>query len=155
MTIRHLKSAQAGETVAAEDQRVTTSVRDMLDDIRARGEVAVREYAEKFDGWTGDFVLSDEKRQRLIASVPQSTKDDIDFAHRQIKRFAEAQRDSLVSFEIETEPGVVLGQRGLPVGCAGCYIPGGRYAHVASALMSVATAKAAGVARGGLFAAAK
>ncbi|MCE9663691.1 histidinol dehydrogenase [Halomonas sp. M5N1S17] len=146
MTIRHLKSAQAAETVATEDQRITTVVRDMLDDIRARGEVAVREYAEKFDGWKGDFVLSDEKRQQLIAMVPQETKDDIDFAHRQIKRFAEAQRDSLISFEIETEPGVILGQRVLPVGCAGCYIPGGRYAHVASALMSVATAKAAGVA---------
>ncbi|HSP56707.1 MAG TPA: histidinol dehydrogenase [Halomonas sp.] len=146
MTIRHIKSAQAAETVTAEDLRITTAVRDMLDDIRARGEVAVREYAEKFDGWKGDFVLSDDKRQRLIATVPQATKDDIDFAHRQIKRFAEAQRDSLVSFEIETEPGVVLGQRVLPVGCAGCYIPGGRYAHVASALMSVATAKTAGVA---------
>ncbi len=146
MTIRHLKSAQAAASVAAEDQRITTAVRDMLEDIRARGEVAVREYAEKFDGWKSDFVLSDEKRQQLIDTVPQTIKDDIDFAHRQIKRFAEAQRESLVSFEIETEPGVVLGQRVLPVGCAGCYIPGGRYAHVASALMSVATAKAAGVA---------
>ncbi|TDR55050.1 sulfopropanediol 3-dehydrogenase [Halomonas ventosae] len=145
MTIRHLKSAEGAEGVAAEDQRVTTAVRQMLDDIRERGEQAVREYAERFDGWTDDFVLSDEKRQRLIDSVPQSVKDDIDFAHRQIRRFAEAQRDSLTSFEIETEPGVLLGQRVLPVGCAGCYIPGGRYAHAASALMSVATAKAAGV----------
>ncbi|WP_284047788.1 histidinol dehydrogenase [Halomonas gemina] len=145
MTIRHLKSAEGAEGVAAEDQRVNAAVQKMLDDIRERGEPAVREYAEKFDGWTDDFVLSDEKRQRLIDGVPQSVKDDIDFAHRQIRRFALAQRDSLQSFEIETEPGVVLGQRVLPVGCAGCYIPGGRYAHVASALMSVATAKAAGV----------
>ncbi len=117
----------------------------MLDDIRQRGESAVREYAQKFDSWTGDFVLSDEKRQALIAQVSQTVKDDIDFAHRQIRRFAEAQRDSLQGFEIETEPGVILGQRILPVQCAGCYIPGGRYAHAASALMSVATAKAAGV----------
>ncbi len=145
MTIRHLKSAEGAESVAAEDHRVTTAVQQMLDDIRERGEVAVREYAEKFDGWSGDFVLDDEKRQRLIDSVPQSVKDDIDFAHRQVRRFAEAQRDSLTSFEIETEPGVLLGQRVLPVDCAGCYIPGGRYAHAASALMSVATAKAAGV----------
>lgn len=145
MTIRHLKSAEGAESVAAEDHRVTTAVKQMLDDIRERGEVAVREYAEKFDGWSGDFVLGDEKRQRLIDSVPQSVKDDIDFAHRQIRRFAEAQRDSLTSFEIETEPGVLLGQRVLPVDCAGCYIPGGRYAHAASALMSVATAKTAGV----------
>nr|WP_298410658.1 histidinol dehydrogenase [uncultured Halomonas sp.] len=145
MTIRHLKSAAASAGADAEDQRVTQAVRDMLDDIRERGEVAVREYAQKFDNWTGDFVLSDDKRQALIAKVPQTVKDDIDFAHRQIRRFAEAQRDSLQGFEIETEQGVILGQRILPVQCAGCYIPGGRYAHAASALMSVATAKAAGV----------
>nr|WP_299380241.1 histidinol dehydrogenase [uncultured Halomonas sp.] len=145
MTIRHLKSAAASAGAEAEDQRVTQAVRGMLDDIRERGEVAVREYAQKFDNWTGDFVLSDDKRQALIAQVPQTVKDDIDFAHRQIRRFAEAQRDSLQGFEIETEPGVILGQRILPVQCAGCYIPGGRYAHAASALMSVATAKAAGV----------
>lgn len=145
MTIRHLKSAEAAAGAAAEDQRTSESVRRMIEDIRERGEVAVREYAEKFDGWTGEFVLSDEKRRYLIESVPQEVKEDIDFAHRQIRRFAEAQRDSLKSFEIETEPGVHLGQRVLPVGCAGCYIPGGRYAHAASALMSVGTAKAAGV----------
>ncbi|BBO56191.1 histidinol dehydrogenase [Cobetia sp. AM6] len=131
--------------MAEEDQRTTAIVQDMLQDIRSRGEDAVRMYAEKFDNWSGDFVLSEEKLATLIESVPQSVKDDIDFAHRQIRRFAEAQRDSLTSFEIETEPGVVLGQRVLPIDAAGCYVPGGRYAHAASALMSVATAKAAGV----------
>ncbi|MBE2168028.1 MULTISPECIES: histidinol dehydrogenase [unclassified Cobetia] len=145
MTIRHLKLAEAADGVAEEDQRTTAIVQDMLQDIRARGEDAVRMYAEKFDNWSGDFVLSEEKLATLIESVPQSVKDDIDFAHRQIRRFAEAQRDSLTSFEIETEPGVVLGQRVLPIDAAGCYVPGGRYAHAASALMSVATAKAAGV----------
>ncbi|WP_158773573.1 histidinol dehydrogenase [Cobetia sp. L2A1] len=145
MTIRHLKLAEAADGVAEEDQRTTAIVQDMLQDIRARGEDAVRMYAEKFDNWTGDFVLTDEKLARLIESVPQSVKDDIDFAHRQISRFAIAQRDSMTSFEIETEPGVVLGQRILPIDSAGCYVPGGRYAHAASALMSVATAKAAGV----------
>ncbi|MFW3616396.1 histidinol dehydrogenase [Billgrantia antri] len=145
MTIRYLKSAVAAAEVAAQDQRVSENVRHMLEDIRERREDAVREYAQQFDGWTGEFVLSDEKRQHLIDAVPQSVKDDVDFAHRQVRRFAEAQRDSLRSFEIETEPGVLLGQRVLPVDCAGCYIPGGRYAHIASALMSVATAKAAGV----------
>ena len=145
MTIRHLKSAAASAGVEAEDQRVTEAVSAMLDDIHQRGESAVREYAEKFDNWSGDFILSDEKRQKLIAQVPQQTRDDIDFAHRQVQRFAKAQRDSLQEFEIETEQGVILGQRILPVHCAGCYIPGGRYAHAASALMSVATAKAAGV----------
>lgn len=145
MTTRHLKKAEGLADIAAEDQRITQTVRDMLEDIRQRGEAAVREYAERFDGWSGDFVLSDEKRQSLIDIVPQSVKDDIDFAYRQIHRFAEAQRNSLTSFEIETESGVLLGQRVLPVDCAGCYVPGGRYAHAASALMSVATAKAAGV----------
>ncbi len=145
MTIRHLKLAEAADGVAEEDQRTTAIVQDMLQDIRSRGEDAVRMYAEKFDNWSGDFVLSEDKLATLIESVPQSVKDDIDFAHRQIRRFAEAQRDSLTSFEIETEPGVVLGQRVLPIDAAGCYVPGGRYAHAASALMSVATAKAAGV----------
>lgn len=145
MTIRHLKKAEAAAGVAAEDQRVTRVVAGMLEDIRRRGETAVREYAQQFDAWNDDFVLSDQKRQRLIDSVPQDVKDDIDFAHRQIRRFADAQRDSLTSFEIETEPGVRLGQRVMPVHCAGCYVPGGRYAHAASALMSVATARAAGV----------
>lgn len=127
------------------DRQVRESVETMLTDIEARGEEAVRELAKKFDHWEGDFVLSDEKKQRLIASVPQQDKDDIQFAYQQVSRFAEAQRDSMQSFEIETHPGVILGQRVLPVQCAGCYVPGGRYAHAASAIMSVATAKVAGV----------
>jgi sulfopropanediol 3-dehydrogenase len=127
------------------DREVRESVEAMLSDIKQNGEQAVRALAKKFDGWEGDFVLSDEKKQRLIASLPQSVKDDIQFAYKQVSRFAEAQRDSLQSFEIETEPGVKLGQRILPVQSAGCYVPGGRYAHAASAIMSVATAKVAGV----------
>ncbi len=143
--MEYLKKAISESAVADEDERIRATVKSMLQRIEQQGEVAVREMAKQFDNWEGDFVLSDEKRQTLIDSVPQSVKDDIDFAHKQIKRFAEAQRDSLQPFEIETEPGVRLGQRILPVQCAGCYIPGGRYAHAASALMSVATAKAAGV----------
>ncbi|MFT5112059.1 MAG: sulfopropanediol 3-dehydrogenase [Parasphingorhabdus sp.] len=127
------------------DRQVREAVESMLEDIGARGEQAIRDLAKKFDNWEGDFVLSDDKRQRLIDSVPQSVKDDIQFAHKQVFRFAEAQRDSMQSFEIESHPGVKLGQRILPVQSAGCYVPGGRYAHAASAIMSVATAKAAGV----------
>jgi sulfopropanediol 3-dehydrogenase len=127
------------------DRRVRESVEAMLEDIDKRGEFAIRELAKKFDGWEGDFVLSDEKKQGLIDSVPQQVKDDIRFAYEQVYRFAEAQRDSMQSFEVETQPGVLLGQRVIPVQCAGCYVPGGRYAHAASAIMSVATAKAAGV----------
>jgi sulfopropanediol 3-dehydrogenase len=141
--MQHLKKAElSGEDA---DREVRESVEMMLNDINRDGEQAVRALAKKFDGWEGDFVLSEEKKQRLIASLPQAVKDDIQFAYKQVSRFAEAQRDSLQSFEIETEPGVKLGQRILPVQCAGCYVPGGRYAHAASAIMSVATAKVAGV----------
>lgn len=143
--MEYLKKAVSDAVVADEDEKIQAAVKSMLHRIDEEGEAAVRAFALQFDNWKGDFILSDEKRKAIIASVPQTVKDDIDFAHRQIKRFAEAQRDSLVSFEIETEPGVRLGQRVLPVQCAGCYVPGGRYAHAASALMSVATAKAAGV----------
>lgn len=129
----------------ASDRQVRASVEAMLTDITERGESAIRELALKFDNWEGDFVLSAGKKQALIDSVPDSVKRDIQFAHEQVYRFAEAQRDSLQSFEVETHPGVTLGQRVVPVQCAGCYVPGGRYAHAASAIMSVATARAAGV----------
>ena len=127
------------------DRQVRDSVEAMLADIDARGEDAIRDLAKKFDNWEGDFILSEEKKQRLIDSLSQDVKDDIRFAYEQVSRFAQAQRDSMQSFEVETQPGVILGQRILPVQCAGCYVPGGRYAHAASAIMSVATAKVAGV----------
>ena len=127
------------------DRQTRETVEGMLADIEARGEAAVSDYARKFDNWTGDFLLSEEKKARLIDQVPQQVKDDIRFAHDQVSRFAQAQKDSLSEFEIEPAPGIRLGQRVLPVQCAGCYVPGGRYAHAASAIMSVATAKVAGV----------
>jgi sulfopropanediol 3-dehydrogenase len=139
----HLK--KPGLAPEEADRQVRESVESMLASIDERGEEAIREFALKFDNWEGDFVLSEEKRARLIGSVPQSVKDDIQFAHEQVTRFAIAQRDSMQSFEIETHPGVILGQKVAPVQCAGCYVPGGRYAHAASAIMSVATAKVAGV----------
>ena len=151
--MQYLKRATAGnETGAGQGfgadaaaEAIRASVAAMLADIRGRGEVAVREYAARFDHWTGDFILSDAKRAALIALVPRTVRDDIRFAHEQVRRFAEAQRDSLRPFEIQTEPGVMLGQRLVPLACAGCYVPGGRYAHAASAIMSIATAKVAGV----------
>lgn len=136
---------KATVSAANDEADVRDAVATMLETIRADGEVAVRSYAQKFDGWTGDFILSEEKKQRLIAQVSEQEKADIAFAHRQVTRFAEAQRASLTEFSLETEPGVVLGQKIVPVNCAGCYVPGGRYAHAASAIMSVATAKVAGV----------
>ncbi|MGF1767905.1 histidinol dehydrogenase [Enterovibrio makurazakiensis] len=143
--MEYLKRGEREADVQTDDECIQQVVKDMLAKIRREGTSAVEEYAKHFDNWQGDFVLSDEKRAALIASVPQRVKDDIDFAYRQVRRFAEAQRASLQAFEIETEEGVKLSQRVIPVDCAGCYVPGGRYAHAASALMSVATAKAAGV----------
>ena len=143
--VKYIKTALKKNDVDNNDLATRVIVENMLKKINLEGESAVAEYALKFDSWTSDFVLSKEKLQTLIDSVPQSVKDDIDFAHRQIKRFAEAQRNSLSEFELETEEGVILGQKVMPIQSAGCYVPGGRYAHAASALMSVATAKVAGV----------
>jgi sulfopropanediol 3-dehydrogenase len=141
--MEHLKSPLIN--AETEDLRTRALVEDMLSEIRKGGEDAVRSYAEKLDGWTTGFVLSDEKKAKLIAEVTDQAKADIQYAHRQIQRFAKAQRESLQDFQLATEPGVMLGQKCVPVDCAGCYVPGGRYAHVASALMSVTTARAAGV----------
>lgn len=141
--MKHIKSPIVD--AVAEDTKTRGLVTEMLARIREGGEEAVRNYAKTLDGWEGEFVLSDEKREALISQVPQQAKEDIQFAHRQIKRFAEAQRASLTDFSLDTEPGVTLGQKCVPVDAAGCYVPGGRYAHVASALMSVTTARAAGV----------
>jgi len=141
--MHYIKKAEAA--IEESDRVIRDRVEAMIADIRTDGEAAVARYAKDLDGWSGDFVLSDEKKERLIAEVSEREKDDIRFAHDQVRRFAEAQRDSLKEFEVETEPGVWLGQRIMPVDCAGCYVPGGRYAHVASAIMSVATAKVAKV----------
>ncbi len=127
------------------DHRITVVVRDILNRIRNRGESEVRELAAQFDNWTRDFVLGKQEIQTLIDKVPQNAKDDIRFAYDQVYGFAVKQRESMQAFEVELYPGVTLGQRLVPCQCTGCYVPGGRFAHAASAIMSVATAKAAGV----------
>lgn len=142
--MRTIKSPAADTD--AEDRKIRETVETLLADIERRREDAVVEYARRFDGWEGDFVLTETKKATLIDQVPARVREDIDFAHAQVTRFARAQRDSLGAFEIETGPGVRLGQQVIPVDAAGCYVPGGRYAHAASAIMSVATAKVAGVA---------
>jgi len=134
-----LKSADSNSDSARQ------TVEKILADIEERGEQVIRELAEKFDNWKGDFILSEEKKQKLIDSVPDTVKDDIRFACKQVYGFARAQRESIREFEQETIPGVRLGQKIVPMNVAGCYVPGGRFAHACSALMSVATAKAAGV----------
>ncbi|MCU0814828.1 MAG: histidinol dehydrogenase [Burkholderiaceae bacterium] len=143
MTIHTLKPAsKTPETETATAQKVVT---EMLAEIQAHGEAAVRAYAKKLDGWDGEIVLTRAEIDRRAAEVPEQVKRDIDFAIRQVREFALAQRQSLSEFSTTLHPGVTAGQRVLPVNVAGCYAPAGRYAHIASAYMGVATAKAAGV----------
>jgi sulfopropanediol 3-dehydrogenase len=143
MTIQYLKkAAKTPETETATAQKVVT---EMLADIQARGEVAVREYSEKLDKWSGDIIMTPAAIEAAIKDVPASVRRDIDFAAKQVYDFAVAQRQSIHDFSTELHPGVIAGQKVLPVNVVGCYAPAGRYAHIASAYMTVATAKAAGV----------
>ena len=138
-----LKDAErSAEDVSVE---VRKTVEKLLEEVRTGGEPAAVALARRFDKWEGDIVLSPAKREALMAMVPEQVKSDIRFAHDQIAGFAKAQRESLRDFAIEPIRGARLGQKTIPVDVAGCYVPGGRFAYVCSALMSVATAKAAGV----------
>ncbi len=127
---------------------VQRTVTDVIADVRRRGDQAVREYSEKFDSWSpADFLLSASNIERIIDSVPQTVIDDILTVQDNVRQFAQYQRDSLLDFEVETMPGVRLGQKNIPVRASGAYVPGGRYPLVASAHMTIVTAKVAGVER--------
>jgi sulfopropanediol 3-dehydrogenase len=144
----YLKRGQEPEAIRAAGEQVSETVRGILADLEARGDEAVRDYSQKFDRWNPpSFRLSQLEIDALVASVPQQTIDDITFAQAQIRRFAEAQKDALKDIEITTLPGVTLGHKNIPVASVGCYVPGGRYPMVASAHMSIVTAKVAGVKR--------
>ncbi len=143
MTITILK--RADKTPETETGAARAVVTEMLGVINARGEDAVREYALKLDKWSGPIVVTQDEIASRTRGMAESIKDDIRFAAGQVKRFAEAQRDSVQDFDVELIPGLRTGQKLVPVNVAGCYVPTGRYAHIASAYMSVATAKAAGV----------
>ncbi len=146
--IRHLKKGQDAATLAAADHQVRSTVETILLDIERRGDQAVREYSKRFDQWDpADFLLSPDQIQSAIARLSARELEDIRFAQAQIRRFAEIQRQSLRDVEVETRPGVVLGHKHIPVNNVGCYIPGGKYPLIASAHMSVLTAKVAGVPR--------
>jgi sulfopropanediol 3-dehydrogenase len=146
--IRKLKDGISDTEKHDVDTKVRQTVEGILEDVMRRGDVAVREPSAKFDGWDPkDFKLTKQEIDALIASLPKQTIDDIKFAQSQIRRFAEAQLATIGEVEIETIPGVRLGQKNLPVGSVGCYVPGGRYPMVASAHMSVLTARVAGVKR--------
>jgi sulfopropanediol 3-dehydrogenase len=146
--IRRLKSGLSSDIKAARDVQVRTTVEVILDAVVARGDVAVREYSQKFDQWApASFRLSAGEIEDCMRVLTATTLHDIRFAQTQVRNFALAQKECLRELEIETLPGVILGHRNIPVGSVGCYVPGGRYPMVASAHMSVVTAKAAGVRR--------
>ncbi|MDZ7899218.1 MAG: histidinol dehydrogenase [Arcicella sp.] len=130
------------------DLKVRALVEEMLENVAQKGDSAVREYSAKLDKWSPEnFRITSEQAQEIVESLPQQVIDDIKFAQTQIRRFAQIQRESIKDVEVETLPGVFLGHKNIPVNSVGCYVPGGRYPMVASAHMSVLTAKVAGVKR--------
>ena len=139
----YLKKADKSPTTGEEDTR--RIVQEMLAKIENGGENTAREYAENLDKWTGDIVVTSEEIAAAGERLSQRARDDIHFAYDRVKKFAEAQLASMQEFETELSPGLIAGQKLIPVHTAGCYVPGGRYAHIASAIMSVTTAKVAGV----------
>ena len=143
MAIEYLK--RAPKTAASGEADVRTTVQTMLDEIEAGGEAKAADYARRLDKWDGAIVVTAAEREAAAANVPAKLKDDINFAHDKVRRFAQAQRAAILDTEVELLPGLIAGQRNIPVAAAGCYVPGGRYTHVASAIMSVTTAKVAGV----------
>ena len=143
-----LKSGISDADAYAADIKVQQIVAEILDSIRLRGDEAVRELSVKFDKWDPpSFKLSQAQIDELIAKVDPQTIEDLKFAQTQIRNFAQVQKAALQDVEVETLPGVILGHKNIPVNSVGCYIPGGEYPMVASAHMSVLTAKVAGVKR--------
>lgn len=130
---------------AQENTQARARVREMLAEIRQGGEAAAEGYARTLDGWQGPLVVPQDVIDAAEAEVPQGLRDDIRYAHDNIRRFAEAQLSSISEFEMELKPGLVTGQKQIPLQAAGCYVPGGRYSHIASALMTITTARVAGV----------
>jgi sulfopropanediol 3-dehydrogenase len=146
--IRYLKRGKDAAALAAADAKVRNTVESILADIGARGDDAVREYSRKFDQWDpASFTLSQADIEAAVKRLSPREVEDIRFAQKQIRNFAQIQRDSMQDVEVETMPGVVLGHKHIPVNAVGCYIPGGKYPLIASAHMSVLTAKVAGVPR--------
>lgn len=144
----YIKTKIPAEKIEAAEEQVRETVATIISDVAKRGDAAVRETSARLDKWSPpNFRLSQAEIEELIASLPEQTISDIRFAQAQVCRFAEEQRKALLDIEVETLPGVTLGHKNIPVNNVGCYIPGGRYPMVASAHMSVLTAKVAGVKR--------
>ena len=145
---RHLKKGRDAEARAEDDAKVRATVEGILADIAARGDAAVREMSVRFDKWDrADFRLTDAEIRDCLSQLSARDLDDIRFAQEQVRNFAQHQKDALRDIEVETLPGVVLGHRNIPVNSVGCYVPGGKYPLLASAHMSVVTAKVAGCRR--------
>jgi sulfopropanediol 3-dehydrogenase len=144
----YLKTGRSAEQKAEDARRVRDVVTGIIEDVEARGDAAVREMSQKFDGWSPpSFRLSEREIEECLSSLPGRVIADIMFAQEQVRRFAEVQKRALADVEVETLPGVFLGHRNMPVESVGCYVPGGKFPLVASAHMGVVTAKVAGVKR--------
>ena len=144
MTVKYLK--RAIKNPSTDDTATRIAVQNILNDIEKRREEAIKEITKKFDKYEGEIILSKEKIEDAIKKVDQKTKDDVQFAYERIKKFSEHQLKSMNNeFEVELSKGLFAGQRLIPVNTAGCYIPGGRYAHISSATMAITPAKVAGV----------
>ncbi len=143
MAITHLKTASKTSATGADDTREI--VQKILDEIETGGDEAAKRYAAQFDKYDGDIIVSRGELDDAAAKVPAKLKDDIRFAHDNVRRFAEAQKTTITDMQMEIIPGLIAGQKAIPCDAAGCYAPGGRYAHIASAMMTVTTAKVAGV----------
>ena len=137
---------QATRSPASADSATGKTVAALLEEIERDGKEAVRRCNEKFDGWTGEVIVPRTSFDDAARQLPDNVKDDLNFAHQRVSDFALAQRESIQEFETSLSEGLIAGQRLIPVETAGCYVPGGRYAHAASAIMSIGTAQAAGVA---------
>ena len=146
--IRYLKHGKDAQTLADDDSKVRATVEGIVKNIESRGDDAVREYSKKFDNWDpADFRLSQAAIEAAVKQLSPRELQDIQFAQTQVRNFAQLQRDSMKDIEVETLPGVILGHKHIPMNAVGCYVPGGKYPLIASAHMSVLTAKVAGVKR--------
>ena len=143
MAIKYLKKAI--KTPSTDDHKTREIVQNILDDIEKRREDGIKEVTKKFDNYEGEIIVSKEKIEEASKKVNQKTKDDVQFAYERVRKFAEHQLKSMNNnFEVELSEGLFAGQRLIPVDTAGCYIPGGRYAHISSAVMAITPAKGCG-----------
>ena len=146
--IKKLKTGRSLESVRSDTKKVSDLVSQIIEDIRTNGDVAVRKLSLKFDNWSpSSFRLNDGQINQCIESLNSQAIADIEFAQKQIRNFAQHQKATMLPLEVETQPGIILGHKHIPVSAVGCYVPGGKYPLLASAHMSVITAKVAGVPR--------